>query len=343
MQKMMTYSEANSVLGSSLTPANRCLSKAVAIANDADPDLLANFDNARLVPANVIEPATHWIDEHTIEHYFVDEDGNNIGTDLNIVVPKDAAYYMLRTKALLDGQPFPDDMKGGSTYADDQHPYESDWVHNFGNISGSIQSRYTNTKYDVYWYANVRNINDGTTGHWPVSEDDGTTYFIIKFRDVADDDDRWGTSGNFAAGIDINTDTAQQIKMDYKGSLDPWNVIARFSKDSSTDYYLSKTLVKFRRNTPIEECEDTITVTGFEEGFDVEYIGWNRESDTLYRNDDNKFSNVSVPSRTGNNTIKISGVSEPQVTGTDGIYNIYKVTSATDSNKFFYFQVVRER
>ena len=62
MQKMMTYSEANSVLGSSLTPANRCLSKAVAIANDADPDLLANFDNARLVPASVVELATNWLD-----------------------------------------------------------------------------------------------------------------------------------------------------------------------------------------------------------------------------------------------------------------------------------------
>ena len=343
MQKMMTYSEANSVLGSSLTPTNRCLSKAVAIANDADPDLLANFDNARLVPANVIEPATHWIDEHTIEHYFVDENGNNIGTNLNITVPKGAAYYIIRTKALLDGQPFPSYMMGGMTYADDQHPYDYDWVHNQGNISYLTHNRYSDFRMDIYWLANVSTIHEGTSGHWPETHDDGITEFLIKFQDVADDDDRWGTDGKFGATVNINTDVAQQIKMDYKGSFDPWIIIANFSKDLSTDYYLSKTLIKFKKSKPIEECEDTITVTGFEEGFDVQYIGWNRKSSTLYRNAEYKFSNVSVPSRTGNNTIKISGVSEPQVTGSADVYNIYKVTSATDSNKFFYFQVVRER
>jgi hypothetical protein len=117
------------------------LSKAVAIANDADPDLLANFDNARLVPANVIEPATHWIDEHTIEHYFVDEDGNKIGDgkSISVTIPTHGEYIVIRTKALLDGQPFPDDLKGGASRAGYDTPDPSlnyyGWVHNEGVIS----------------------------------------------------------------------------------------------------------------------------------------------------------------------------------------------------------------
>jgi len=51
----MTYSEANSILEVSLSPSNRCLSKAVAIDNGANPDPLANFANSRLVPASVVE------------------------------------------------------------------------------------------------------------------------------------------------------------------------------------------------------------------------------------------------------------------------------------------------
>lgn len=55
MEKMMTYSEANEVLDVSLSPSSRCLSKAVAIDNGANPDPLANFANSRLVPASVVE------------------------------------------------------------------------------------------------------------------------------------------------------------------------------------------------------------------------------------------------------------------------------------------------
>jgi hypothetical protein len=55
MERMMTYSEANSILEVSLSPSSRCLSKTVAINNGANPDPLANFDNARLVPASVVQ------------------------------------------------------------------------------------------------------------------------------------------------------------------------------------------------------------------------------------------------------------------------------------------------
>lgn len=341
MQKMMTYSEANSVLGSSLTPANRCLSKAVAIANDANPDLLANFDNARLVPASVIEQNTHWIDEHVIEHYFVDENGNNIGTSLNITVPKSAAYYIVRTKALLDGQPFPSYMMGGMSYADDQHPMDFDWVHNMGNISYLTQNRYSDFEMDVDWLANVEPIREGTSGHWPVTNSDGTTDFLIKFQDVTDNDSRYGLNGKFGATVDINTDVAQQIKMDYKGSFDPWIVIANFTKDLSANYGTSDFLVEFPKKKTIDECTKTISVVGFEEGFTVEYIGWNIQSDTLHNDDYNKFSSATIHS----SAITLTGVKETvppyEYENRVDCYNIYKIVSATNPNKIFYFQVVR--
>ena len=56
MLKMMTYSEANSILGSSLTPTNRCLTKSVAISAGAAETPLADFTSNRLVPATKVEP-----------------------------------------------------------------------------------------------------------------------------------------------------------------------------------------------------------------------------------------------------------------------------------------------
>lgn len=46
----MVYSEANTILGSSLTPNNRCICKKTAVDNYADPTPLANFEYNRLVP-----------------------------------------------------------------------------------------------------------------------------------------------------------------------------------------------------------------------------------------------------------------------------------------------------
>lgn len=71
MLKMMTYGEANQVLGSSLTPTNRCLTKSVAIEAGAAEDPLASFTSNRLVPASVVQPGQ----QDVIEPYFVLEDG----------------------------------------------------------------------------------------------------------------------------------------------------------------------------------------------------------------------------------------------------------------------------
>lgn len=46
MLKMMTYSEANAVLGSSLSPNNYCICKKTALENGADPDQMARYIQA---------------------------------------------------------------------------------------------------------------------------------------------------------------------------------------------------------------------------------------------------------------------------------------------------------
>lgn len=50
----MTYSEANTILGSSLTPNNRCICKKTARDNHADPAPLASFTDNRLVPVDYV-------------------------------------------------------------------------------------------------------------------------------------------------------------------------------------------------------------------------------------------------------------------------------------------------
>ena len=54
MLKMMTYSEANAVLGSSLSPNNYCICKSTAISNGADSSPLSSFASNRLVPASAV-------------------------------------------------------------------------------------------------------------------------------------------------------------------------------------------------------------------------------------------------------------------------------------------------
>lgn len=78
MEKMMTYSEANEVLGVSLSPSSRCLSKAVAIDNGANPDPLANFANARLVPASVVEGSGGGGGEGPFTVTFINYDGSEL-------------------------------------------------------------------------------------------------------------------------------------------------------------------------------------------------------------------------------------------------------------------------
>lgn len=50
----MNYRDANAVLGSSLSPLNRCLAKRIAMQNNADSSMLVAFVDNRLVSASVI-------------------------------------------------------------------------------------------------------------------------------------------------------------------------------------------------------------------------------------------------------------------------------------------------
>lgn len=99
MVKMMTYSEANSVLGSSLTPANRCLTKSVAIASGAAEDPLSSYASNRLVPASVVQPAQHDV----AEQFFLDEN-NNRTKQLTITVTPITQEVTYRTIVVLNGE-----------------------------------------------------------------------------------------------------------------------------------------------------------------------------------------------------------------------------------------------
>lgn len=99
MAKMMTYGEANSVLESSLSPSNRCLSKAVAVNAGAATDPLAGYNDNRLVPANAITPAH----VPTIEHYFVLSDGT-YSTNPTIYVGMNDMSATWQTVLIIDGE-----------------------------------------------------------------------------------------------------------------------------------------------------------------------------------------------------------------------------------------------
>lgn len=99
MAKMMTYGEANNVLGSSLSPSNRCLSKSVAVNAGAATDPLAGYSNNRLVPASSITPAH----VPTIEHYFVLSDGT-YSTNPTIYVGMNDMSATWQTVLIVDGE-----------------------------------------------------------------------------------------------------------------------------------------------------------------------------------------------------------------------------------------------
>lgn len=77
MLKMMTYSEANVVLGSSLSPNNYCICKSTAITNGADSSLLSSFASNRLVPASVVQLPS----ANTYAIRFLDWDGTVLKTE----------------------------------------------------------------------------------------------------------------------------------------------------------------------------------------------------------------------------------------------------------------------
>lgn len=99
MLKMMTYGEANQVLGSSLTPTNRCLTKSVAIEAGAAEDPLASFTSNRLVPASVVQPGHHVV----IENYFVLEDGT-YSTNPTVNIGLNDTHAIFRSILFVDGE-----------------------------------------------------------------------------------------------------------------------------------------------------------------------------------------------------------------------------------------------
>ena len=122
----MTYGEANSVLESSLSPTNRCITKSVALANGAETDPLSSYATNRLVPASAVqkgstppgpeppgpgpEPPTH-----TFEHYFVLSNGTYSASPTVYVGLNDTETYF-DTVILVDGEVYKD-----------SEPYSSDW------------------------------------------------------------------------------------------------------------------------------------------------------------------------------------------------------------------------
>ena len=315
MQKMMTYSEANSVLGSSLTPTNRCLSKAVAIANDADPDLLANFDNARLVPANVIEPATHWIDEHTIEHYFVDENGNNLGTDITVVVPLHARYLPITTKTLIDGECPTAEFKGGKT---DSHSTQdrSKWTRPLGNQADGVRWDIIYTQdpdyinHVVYPSGMSQGSGSSSTGFviFAPTRSDGTAHYNLAFREE-------GSWGQEFYGLNFPSDTVNSCKL--QNLIDQWNIHV-YVERRDVGYDVSQGVVELR-GKDVGYSKD-ITVTGFSGSPIVEFLPFD---DYGY----DQFTQASV----SENIITIQKTKESR-----SMFNIYKVYDSADNNKCIY-------
>ena len=80
MLRMMSYKEANQILGSSLTPNHRCIAKRTALENDAQAEPLAPFEYNRLVPVTAVKKKTV-----TFHIVLLDEDGNVIpGYDMQL-------------------------------------------------------------------------------------------------------------------------------------------------------------------------------------------------------------------------------------------------------------------
>lgn len=77
---MMSYKEANQILGSSLTPNHRCIAKRTALENDAQSEPLIPFTYNRLVPVSAVKKKTV-----TFHIVLLDENGNVIpGYDMHI-------------------------------------------------------------------------------------------------------------------------------------------------------------------------------------------------------------------------------------------------------------------
>lgn len=76
MVRMMTYKEANQILGCALSPNYRCICKKTAIANRAQENPLAPFTQNRLVPVKTAGMAHGVAKKHHV--VILDENGGTI-------------------------------------------------------------------------------------------------------------------------------------------------------------------------------------------------------------------------------------------------------------------------
>lgn len=316
MQKMMTYSEANSILGSSLTPNNRCLSKAVAIANDANPEPIENYENNRLVPASVIEPATHV----EVLHFFCDENGNNLGTDYTINVPEGQGAFVVYTRILIDGQ-----VPDTSCFNLD------DWMSRTGQRSAhTYYYRAERTGANNFSYCDDSIDNNGIIRHVFYADDlsgkIGQDSYLIPIN--------WSSE---AKSYGINTKNEYTIQLNVNPVSHP-------------DYSISKTILYFGYHNNATDTHqraigytETITTLGFtnptvtllpkvsrilSEGSSGTVDTGEQFSSATVNGNDITFEKTKLPGRIGHNT-----GAKPSSSYYDDIYLI------SDSNKSLYLRI----
>lgn len=372
MEKMMTYSEANEVLEVSLSPSNRCLSKAVAIDNGANPDPLANFANARLVPASVVEgsgggggegpftvtfinydgselqtgvyekgetitpPPTPsyggkefvgWfstIDRKQfiaqayrddtykatfapgIRHFFVDSNGNDIGTEIYIKVPKNTKWAYFESKTTLDGQPIPQEFLGK-------------WVSGGGFTSGSKIDALGKNR----WYSRVgeppRSMLTYTGSGYPTPYmfSNGITKHPVYL--VPSEGPGW----QYCA-LEINDDTANIYGLnDY---IDNYNIIYHVEVDQSKTFYLSKGEVSL---TNIAVGDSVIVDVFGSTNFTVEYFQFRPEGSIQITP---QFSKVTKIDNTFAITRTRTGKEDG---GASGWFDFYKVTDVASGESIY--------
>ena len=362
MERMMTYSEANSVLEVSLSPSNRCLSKAVAIDNGANPDPLANFDNARLVPASIVEkqgggegpftvtfinydgselqtgvyekdetitppptpsyggrefvgwfsttdrkqftPQAYRDDTYKatfapeIRHFFIDSNGNNIGTEIYITVPKNTLWTYFETKTTLDGQPIPSEFCG---------KYITGGFTSGGKIDALGKNR---------WYSSKGNPPESMVyylgGGYPTPYmfSNGVTKHPVQLSNP----ERYGPGWQYCA-LEINDSVANQYGLN--SYIDNYNIIYHVEMDQNKPFYLSKGEVSLKDIS----VGDSVIVDVFgSNNFTVDYVQFIPEG-SIQENP--RFSKVTIidntfaitRTRTGDTSIM------PQ-----GWFDFYKVT-----------------
>lgn len=175
MERMMTYSEANEVLGVSLSPSSRCLSKAVAIDNGANPDPLANFANSRLVPASVVEKQGGGEGPFTIT--FVAKDGSTVLD--SAVYEKDEVISSAPNPPVLENRTFV-----GWRSTSDGHYLSIGSTTATSNVTYKATYRVTNMPDIKHFFIDESGQNVGTS--YTVTVPLGSIFAFVKTKTLVD-------------------------------------------------------------------------------------------------------------------------------------------------------------